>query len=140
MSAPATILLAEDSEDDVFFCRRALEKAGLAHNLVHVFNGAECIKYLSGQDPFTDRAKFPFPNLLLLDLKMPIVSGFEVLEWIQNHPECKTLPVIILTGSGMEQDKDNAAKLGASEYHCKPIECDKLITIMKAINGRWLTA
>jgi len=140
MSDTATILLAEDSEDDAFFCRRALEKAGVAHTLVHVFDGEECIKYLAGQEPFADRTKFPFPNVLLLDLKMPIVSGFEVLEWIQAHPECKTLPVIILTGSELGRDKDNAAKLGASEYHCKPIACDELIAIMKAINGRWLTA
>jgi CheY-like chemotaxis protein len=140
MAANETILLAEDDENDAFFCRRALEQSGLNHKLSHVPNGEECIKYLGGEAPYHDRAKYPFPNLLLLDLKMPIMSGFDVLVWLQAHPELQKLPVVILSGSIDAGDKTEAWKQGASDFQCKPIEFDELVKIMKAIGGRWLKA
>src|SRR6476469_10038021 len=116
MAANETILLAEDDENDAFFCRRALQQAGLSHSLIHVPNGEECIKYLSGHGKYADRIKYPFPNLVLLDLKMPVLSGFDVLSWLGQHPELKSLPVIILTGSVDAEDKAEAWKRGASDF------------------------
>jgi CheY-like chemotaxis protein len=140
MADTETILLAEDDENDAFFCRRALQQSGLTHSLVHVSNGEECIKYLSGTDRYADRTKYPFPNLLLLDLKMPVASGFDVLAWLHEHPELKKLPVIILTGSVDAEDRSEAWKRGASDFQCKPIEFDDLVKIMKALGSRWLKA
>jgi CheY-like chemotaxis protein len=140
MAETETILLAEDDENDAFFCRRALKQSGLKQTLVHVRNGDECIKYLAGDAPYSDRTKFPFPNLLLLDLKMPVASGFDVLAWLQEHPELKKLPVVILTGSVDADDKAEAWKQGANDFQCKPIEFDDLVKIMKALGSRWLKA
>ncbi len=140
MPETETILLAEDDENDAFFCQRALKQSGLSQVLVHVPNGEECIKYLAGKEPYHDRAKYPFPNLLLLDLKMPVMSGFDVLAWMHDHPELQKLPVIILTGSVDAEDKAEAWKRGASDFQCKPIEFDELVKIMKALGSRWLKA
>jgi CheY-like chemotaxis protein len=140
MAETETILLAEDDANDAFFCQRALKQSGFTQVLVHVPNGEECIKYLAGKEPYTDRVKYPFPNLLLLDLKMPVLSGFDVLAWMHDHPELKKLPVIILTGSVDAEDKAEAWKQGVSDFQCKPIEFDELVKIMKALGSRWLKA
>ena len=134
----AIILLAEDSEDDAFLCQRALKGVALNHNCIHVQDGAQCIKYLEGVEPYADRKKFPLPNLLLLDLKMPILSGFDVLRWLHDHPQFKELPVIILTGSEWAEDREAAFKHGASDFHSKPMNSDDMLKIMQAIGARWL--
>src|SRR5262245_38394143 len=101
---PKTILLVEDSEDDVFFMTRAFRTAGMLLPLAHVENGQKAIDYLSGKPPYDDRTQFPLPSLVLLDLKMPFLSGFEVLRWIRNQFSCACLPVIVFTTSNQERD------------------------------------
>ena len=138
MTDHATILLAEDDVNEAFLVRRALAKTGLGHRLIHVTDGRECVKYLSGKDPFDDRSKYPLPNLLLLDLKMPTISGLEVLGWMEDQPQLKELPVIILSGSLHENDRAEAAAKGAADFQVKPVEFDELVKVMQALNARWL--
>src|SRR5882724_11111509 len=113
------ILLAEDIEDDVILIERAFRKARIAVPLMAVRDGEEAICYLSGFGRFADRTQFPFPDLLLLDLKLPIRDGFEVLRWIQTQPELKKLPVIVLTQSDRIKDANEAYRLGAYSFLVK---------------------
>src|SRR5215218_776406 len=89
-----TILLAEDNEDDAFFVRRALAQTLLPVKLIHVPDGDHCLQYIKGEHPYDDRNTFPFPALLLLDLKMPRVGGVAVLDWVRSQPDLATLPVV----------------------------------------------
>ena len=119
MSLQPTILLAEDIEDDVILIERAFRKAGIAAPLMAVRDGEEAICYLSGFGRFADRVQFPFPDLFLLDLTLPIKDGFEVLRWIQTRPELKKLPVIVLTQSDRIKDANQAYRLGAYSFLVK---------------------
>jgi len=114
------ILLAEDDENDVFFMRRSLQKAALDLPLQVVTNGQEAIDYLGGVGKFNDRDRYPLPSVILLDLKMPFLNGFEVLAWIRAQCSLKSIPVIILTSSAEERDRQKAAQLGAKAYFVKP--------------------
>jgi CheY-like chemotaxis protein len=114
------ILLAEDDPNDVFFMQRALTKRGISLPLHVVRNGQEALEYLGGLGKFGDRAQFPLPSLLLLDLKMPFVDGFEVLAWARAQSGLKQLPVVVLTSSAEDRDRQKAAELGANAYFVKP--------------------
>jgi CheY-like chemotaxis protein len=131
-----SILLAEDDADDVFLVRRALAKAGLDHMLLHVPDGQKCVNYLRGDSPYDDRSKYPWPNLLLLDLKMPVLSGLEVLAWIHDQPPLQSLPVIIMTGSILPRDRERATAGGATDFQVKPVDFDELVRIMGALDAR----
>src|SRR6185295_4086868 len=104
MTDRATVLLAEDDPDDILLTQIAFEKARLANPLQVVRDGEEAIAYLSGQGPFSDRNRFPLPILLLLDLKMPKIPGFQVLEWLRRQPHLDRLPVAIMTSSDQDPD------------------------------------
>lgn len=114
------ILLAEDDPNDVFFMQRALAKAGVNLPLQVVKDGQEALDYLAGSGKYNDRIESPLPSLILLDLKMPFVSGFDVLAWIRSQPSLKDLPVIVLTSSAEERDRQRATELGAMAYFIKP--------------------
>src|SRR6266496_2243141 len=103
MAHSLTILFAEDDADDFVFMRRAFEKTGAHYNFVRVPNGEEAVGYLHGDGPYHDRAQYPFPDLLLLDLKMPMMNGFDVLAWWRQQPHAKDLPVVVLTGSNQDR-------------------------------------
>lgn len=118
-SAPV-ILLIEDSEDDAFFMRYALQKAGVNHDLRVVTDGQQAVDYLSGLGQFADRNAHPLPAFVFLDLKLPLLNGFEVLAWMQNQPTLQHLPVVVLTGSSEDHDKRRAMELGARSYCMKP--------------------
>jgi CheY-like chemotaxis protein len=132
-----TILLAEDEQNDVFLMRLALQHAGLDCNLVAVANGEQATEYLNGDPPFSDKTEFPPPSLVLLDLKMPRMNGFEVLSWIASRPEAKAFPVIVLSSSGQDQDRQRAFSLGADDYQVKPAGFDLLVELIKEIKRRW---
>src|SRR5436190_23460124 len=97
ISENAPVLLAEDDPDDVLLTHIAFEKARLANPLQVVRDGEEAIAYLQGEGRFADRRKYPLPILLLLDLKMPKINGFQVLEWLRHEPVLKRLPVAVMT-------------------------------------------
>src|SRR5258707_6450593 len=104
MVSPHTILLAEDDENDVFFLKRALKEAGLETQIFVARDGQEAVNYLSGQPPFANRADFPVPTLLLLDLKMPRMSGFDVLQWLHAQKDFERLLVVVFSSSSEESD------------------------------------
>jgi CheY-like chemotaxis protein len=96
--------------------RRALQKAGPHPEVVAASDGGEAIRYLAGEPLYADRARHPLPGLVILDLKMPVKSGFDVLRWRLDHPDLARLPVVVLTSSALESDKEHALRLGAFGY------------------------
>jgi CheY-like chemotaxis protein len=93
---------------------------------------------LSGSDSFADRTRFPVPALLFLDLKMPKVSGFEVLEWLQKHNGLPPIKVVVLSSSNLPGDMQKARALGAHDYRVKPADIDDMIAMVKDVASRWL--
>jgi len=124
--APRALLLVEDNPDDVFIMRRALQKAALDLPLFLASDGREAVDYLQGNGQFADRSQYPLPSLVLLDLKLPYLSGFEVLKIIREHSGLTDLDVIILTSSGEERDQKRAQELGVRGYLIKPPKPDML--------------
>lgn len=115
----SVFLVVEDNEDDAFFMQRAFKDAGMANPLHIVTNGEEAIDYLAGRESYEDREKFPLPDMVFLDLKMPGLNGFEVLAWIRQERKL-TVPVAVLTSSPEEIDYRRARELGADCYLLKP--------------------
>lgn len=121
MSSPApTILLVEDNEDDVFFMRRAVSRSGVECSLQLVRDGQAAMDYLQGSGQYADRSQYPLPILVFLDLKLPYLHGFEVLEWIRRESTLKDLCVLILTSSPEERDRQRAVELEAKAFYVKP--------------------
>src|SRR3989442_15961776 len=118
------ILIAEDDENHVLFIRRAFKKAQLLNPLVVVPDGEAAIAYLKGEGQFANRAEYPLPELLLLDLAMPRKDGFEVLRWLRQQPGLSALRVVVLTSSDQMRDVNLAYKLGANSFLVKPIDFD----------------
>src|SRR5438132_4460545 len=108
MSDQAVILLAEDLEDDILLIRRAFERGNIDKPLQIVRDGEETIAYLKGEGKYANRAEYPLPDLLLLDLKMPRLDGFEVLRWIRQQPGLEGLRVVVLTSSEDMRDVNKA--------------------------------
>ena len=133
-----TILQVEDDSNDVFFFQHAMKKAGVP-NPIHVArDGQQAIDYLQGAGEFADRRQFPRPGLVLLDLKLPYVTGLDVLRWIRQQPGTPVV-VVMLTASGGDEDVATAYRLGANGFLVKPSEADKLDDMVKAIGDFWLT-
>src|ERR1044071_1914478 len=126
----SVILLVEDNEDDIFFMQRAFEDAKLDNPLHVVMDGREAINYLDGCDAFADRATHPFPDFIFLDLKLPLVDGFEVLAWLRQEKK-SSLPVAILSSSPEDIDMRRARELGASCYLLKPPDVSMLLSSWK---------
>jgi CheY-like chemotaxis protein len=119
-SSLPTILLVEDSDDDVFFMRRAVAKSAIECSLQVVKDGQQALDYLQGNGLYADRDRYPMPTLVFLDLKLPYVHGFEVLAWIREQPTLKDLCILILTSSPEERDRRRAAELNAKAFYVKP--------------------
>ena len=121
--AEALILLAAEREDDVFLIREALVKARISHPIYVVRDGEGVIEYLNGQGKYANRAEYPLPNLLLLDLKMSRKDGFQVLQWLrQQQSQLRTLPVVVLTTFGELREVHFAYWLGANSFLVKPLD------------------
>src|SRR5512146_3309619 len=99
-----TLLIVEDQENDALFLKHALKKAGVNNPVQVVEDGQQAIDYLSGQGRYADRAAFPIPSLIFLDLKLPQISGLEVLHWIREQPDLGPVVVLIMTSSTMDED------------------------------------
>jgi CheY-like chemotaxis protein len=128
------VLTVDDSSDDTLLLQRACSRAGVKFILQTVDDGTKAIAYLSGSENFSDRERHPIPDLILLDLKMPVKTGFEVLEWLRNHPEFKSLPVAVLTASQHDGDVREAYRKGANCFLTKPIEYEDLVKLAEALD------
>ena len=114
------VLLVEDDENDVFFMELAMSKARLDPPVHVAVNGQEAIDYLAGAGRYANRVAYPMPRWVFLDLKLPFVHGFEVLEWIRNQPGLASINVLVLTSSPEDRDRQRALQLGAKAYLLKP--------------------
>jgi len=139
MTPPRIILYAEDEQNDVYFLERAFRIAGSPHLLTAVPDGEQAVEYLAGGGAFADRASYPLPILVLLDINMPKKSGLAVLEWIRRQSLFKSLPVVIFTSSSRTEDMDQARLLGADDYLLKPSDPLKLVDLVKSLHDRWLS-
>lgn len=124
------ILLVEDSRDDAFFFERTLRKTGISCKLRHVKDGASAVELLE-QALGTSEG---LPDAIFLDLKMPILNGFEVLEWVQEQAWAGTVPIFVLSGSNQTVDRERAARLGAAGYLVKPITKDDLTRKLQTLS------
>lgn len=135
---PKTLLYVEDEEADRFFVGRAFEIEGNLSALQTVPHGRAALEYLSGAGAFADRTRFPVPAVVLLDLNLPEVHGFEVLKRIRAHPPVSKLPVVVFSSSVREEDRMRAMLLGATEFLQKPTSPTVLREIIRSLIQRWL--
>jgi CheY-like chemotaxis protein len=138
MARSPTILLVEDDPNDVMLVRRAVQKTLAGIPVQVVGNGEEAIRYLSGTHAYSDRKEHPLPDLVLLDLKMPLVDGFEVLQWLRIQPGIRRVPVVVFTGSNQESDTRRAYEYGANSYIIKPGDFAGMLDTIKNLGDFWL--
>lgn len=129
MTTDRVILLVEDNEDDVFVMRRAIKGAGLTNPIRVVTHGQEAIDYLSGEGAFANRSTHPLPAVVFLDLKLPGVSGHEVLAWMRREAQFRSTPVVVLTASERPADLKKSYELGANSFLVKPPTSMQLMEI-----------
>ena len=138
MPDQAVILLAEDREDDIILIRRSFAKAFISNPLQVVRDGEEAIEYLRGEGKYSNRAEYPLPHLLLLDLKMPRKDGFEVIKWVRQQPGLTSLPIVVLTSSQDMRDANVAYQLGANSFLVKPMDFQNFAELSHFLTGYWL--
>jgi len=140
MNDLAVILLVEDLQEDVTIIRRSFQKAGLKNPVQVARDGEQAIAYLRGEGSYANRDEHPLPGLILLDLKMPKIDGFEVLEWIRSQPTLRAIPVLVLTSSEHMRDVNRAYDLGANSFLVKPLDFDNFVATSALIEKYWLNA
>jgi CheY-like chemotaxis protein len=132
-SARPVILLVDDNPHDVVLIRLAFRKVGIIDAIHLVKDGAEAMRYISGDGIYADRRIFPPPTLVLLDLKMPGANGFEVLKWIRSQENFDSLVVVVMSGSRDDADIQHAYELGANSYLIKPTKFEDLVRMMESL-------
>jgi CheY-like chemotaxis protein len=137
-STNATVLYVEDDENDAFFMQTAFRKEGLHHALRRVGNGREAIDYLAGKAEYGDRERHPLPSVVLLDLNLPLTSGFEVLRWLREQPQFRNVSVVVFSSSARDEDRVKARELGAQEYLEKPKSALLFREVVKGLREKWL--
>jgi CheY-like chemotaxis protein len=139
MNRLAQILLVEDNQMDIVLTLDAFKEARLENTINVVKNGEEALDYMFGRGKYTDRMMYPLPSLILLDLKMPGIDGFEVLRQIKSTPKLKRIPVVILSSSKEEGDRALSYDTGANSYLLKPVSFDGFVEIVKRIDNYWFS-
>jgi|SRR5437879_3549121 len=132
------ILIVDDLENDIFFIRNSLERAKIYCVVQSVTSGEEARNYLSGNGKYSNREEYPLPNLVLLDLKMPGLDGFELLRWIRQQPGFNMLRVVVLTSSDQIEDVNEASQLGANSFLTKPQDFFDYVQLSRFISDYWL--
>lgn len=137
MKQEAKILLVEDNESDADLTIRALKKNNVANKIVHLHDGQEALDYIFSPDNLED-VENNFPKLILLDLKMPKVSGIEVLSKLKNDERTKTIPVVVLTSSREDPDIKKCYQLGVNSYVVKPVDFEAFVQAIAQLGLYWL--
>lgn len=137
MTEKPIVLLIEDSDDDAFFFSRAVERLAAGFEVQRARNGQEAIDYLLGLDRFNDRARFPMPRALLVDLKMPVCDGYQFLEWKRVQSGLAGIPAIVLTSSALPSDVRRCYELGAQSYTVKAPGLDAMRNRIEAFRTWW---
>jgi CheY-like chemotaxis protein len=138
MPERSLILIVEDNEVDLMLIRRAFAKARVLNPIFSVPSGEEAIAYFKGEGTFANRDEYPLPELVLLDLKLPGISGLEVVRWIRQQPGLRALRVVMLTGSAATDDINRAYQYGANSFLVKPMDFDSFVQIASTISGYWV--
>ncbi len=131
------VLIVEDDQNDAFFIKRAFELSGVSHKPHICWNIADAKHYLKGTGGYTDRHQFPVPNMMVLDIKMPGGTGFDLLVWIRDHPDVRIIPTLMMSSSSRPEDVKLAYCLGANAYMCKPIDIDRFSEVFGALLRFW---
>jgi CheY-like chemotaxis protein len=139
MKDQATILIVEDNAVDGMLLRHAFTKAGVLNPVWIVVSAEEAIAYLKGVDKYDDRAQYPLPGLILLDLQLPGMTGHGFLAWLRAQPDLNALRVVVLSGSDNLRDINLAYELGASSFVTKPANLEHLVKLARALHGYWLS-
>jgi CheY-like chemotaxis protein len=133
-----TILIVEDEADDAELIGYAFERAGVLNPRLRLDNGDEAAAYIGGASTYTDRQRYPLPGLVLLDLKLPRRSGFEVLQFVRKNPTARHIPVVVLTSSDQPEDIMHAYAAGANSYLVKPVTRDPLLAMVRTLDAYWI--
>lgn len=136
-STTVTILYVEDNPHDAELTLRALRKHNIAEHVKHVHDGAEALDFLFGRGKFEDGVHEPLPQVIFLDLKLPKLSGLEVLKIIKQDERLRVIPVVIVTSSTEDPDIKNSYNLGANSYVVKPVEFENFIEAMTSLGLYW---
>jgi len=136
--AQNSVLYVEDEPDDVLFMHVAFRRAGLPAPLHCVADGQQAVNYLRGDPPYSDRTRYPFPRVVLLDLNLPLLSGFDVLRWIRHEANLRDLPVVVFSSSGRAEDRRRALDLSATEYLLKPSSGAQFEDVARQLHEQWL--
>lgn len=131
------ILIADDNENDALVLLDLLKSAGVKNPITMVGDGREVISYFKGADPFSDRANYPIPNVLLLDLKMPKIGGFDVLEWLKLAMPTKDILIVILSGYAELENIKRGYELGARSFLPKPCRREDIQNLIRAYSTYW---
>lgn len=137
MNPRNTLVFAEDDATDAFLLERALRKSCGDLEVRRVGNGEELIQYLQGVGAYADRVAFPFPNVVLLDLKMPGKDGFDVLRWRQGEKHARSVPVVVFSSSSLRRDVEQAYDLGANSFMPKPSDPSRLPDLLQPLKRWW---
>jgi CheY-like chemotaxis protein len=137
MSNKLVILAAEDDPNDLELLRHVVGENGVEVNFQSADDGEQLINYLRGEGKFSDRDVHPIPDIVVLDLKMPRMNGFEVLQWLRQEPGLARIPAVVLSGSGLESDIEEAYRLGANTYFTKPGQLAELRKVIGSLIDYW---
>ena len=131
-------MLVEDNENDVLLVQRAFSKSNILNPLAVVRNAEEAIAYFMGIGTYKNRSEYPLPSLVLLDLKLPGMSGIEFLRWLRQQPGYASTRVVVLTSSTLTQDVNAAYQAGANSFLIKPVDFERFLEITSALSGYWM--
>ncbi|AYB29083.1 response regulator [Chryseolinea soli] len=132
------VLIVEDNDEDAELAIRALRKHRLANNIVHLSDGEQALDFIFGRGKYSDRIISQMPKVILLDIKMPKVSGLQVLQAVKADPQMKVIPVVILTSSEEDPDIKKSYELGANSYIVKPVEFDNFSKTVADLGLYWM--
>lgn len=131
------VLIAEDEDSDFLLLQKALRQTDVPWAIHRVTDGLEALNYLRGDGPYADRTQHPIPQVVVLDLKMPRMTGMELLEWIKENPSYRVIPTLIMSSSQQELDVQKAYEFGANTYFVKPTNFQALVSLCRQIAGYW---